>query len=220
MTLTEREVEVLRLLKEGKTQAQIAKTLKITQPAVSAFKRNAEYKIRDASELIKRAKELGLLLIAFAFFFSWTPDAFAVTPNPGHAAYTVGPGMNGSFYNGNYTFPNNLNVTQNLTVVGTTNLTGTTYLGRAYINGSIGPGVNGALNVVGSVFVETSGGYNGISIGAPWYQGIWRSASSGATIISGPSGPGVKLIYNNDENSVLANFNTSMMSIENLDINF
>ena len=68
------------------------------------------------------------LLFAFVLAMLLVPAfAFAVTPNPGHAAYTVGPGMNGSFYNGNYTFPNNLNVTKNLTVLSNLCLGGVCY---------------------------------------------------------------------------------------------
>lgn len=118
MTLTEREFEVLRLLKEGKTQADIAKALKITQPAVSSFKRNAERKIKEAEELVKKARSLGLLLFLLAFFFGSTALASANTPNPGHAVTNIGPGTNGTFSFGNYTFPANLTISSNLCLGG------------------------------------------------------------------------------------------------------
>jgi|APSaa5957512622_1039677.scaffolds.fasta_scaffold243203_2 Tfx family DNA-binding protein len=58
MGLTEKEVEVLRLKRKGFTQIQIAKRLKISQPAVSFFYRNAMNKIRDSYETVKLAKKL------------------------------------------------------------------------------------------------------------------------------------------------------------------
>lgn len=58
--LTEKEVEVLRLKRKGLTQQQIAKKLKISQPAVSNFYKKATSKIKDAEETIKLKKELGI----------------------------------------------------------------------------------------------------------------------------------------------------------------
>jgi transcriptional regulator len=58
--LTEKEKEVLKLKKEGYTQLEISKKLKISQPAVSNFYNNALWKIKDAEETIKLAKELKL----------------------------------------------------------------------------------------------------------------------------------------------------------------
>jgi transcriptional regulator len=56
--LTEKEIEVLRLKKNGLTQKDIAKKLKISQPAVSSFYNNALWKIKDAEEVIKLKKKL------------------------------------------------------------------------------------------------------------------------------------------------------------------
>jgi len=58
--ITEKEKEVLRLKKEGYNQREIAKKLKISQPAVSNFYNNALWKIKDAEEIIKLKKELGV----------------------------------------------------------------------------------------------------------------------------------------------------------------
>lgn len=58
--LTEKEVEVLALKKKGLTQSEIAKKLKISQPAVSSFYNNALWKIKDAEEVLKLKKELGV----------------------------------------------------------------------------------------------------------------------------------------------------------------
>lgn len=56
--LTEKEKEVLKLKKEGFSQLEIAKKLRISQPAVSNFYNNALWKIKDAEEVIKLKKEL------------------------------------------------------------------------------------------------------------------------------------------------------------------
>jgi len=58
--LTKREIEVLKLRKKGLKQKQIAKKLKLSQPAVSKFENNAKRKIKDAQEIIKLTKELGV----------------------------------------------------------------------------------------------------------------------------------------------------------------
>ncbi len=58
--LTEKEIEVLKLRKSGLNQNEIAKKLKITQPAVSNFYKNALNKIKQAEETIKLKEELGL----------------------------------------------------------------------------------------------------------------------------------------------------------------
>lgn len=58
--LTEKEKKVLSLQKEGFNQSEIAKKLKISQPAVSKFYNNALWKIRDAEEIIKLKKEMKL----------------------------------------------------------------------------------------------------------------------------------------------------------------
>lgn len=58
--LTEKEIEVLRLKKQGLNQLEIAKKLRISQPAVSNFYKNALTKIKQAEEIIKIKKELGV----------------------------------------------------------------------------------------------------------------------------------------------------------------
>ena len=58
--LTEKEKEVLRLKNKDFTQLGIAKKLRISQPAVSKFYNNALWKIKDAEEIIKLKKELGV----------------------------------------------------------------------------------------------------------------------------------------------------------------
>lgn len=57
--LTEKEIEVLKLKNEGLTQLEIAKKLKISQPAVSSFYNNSLNKIKDAEEILKLKKEWG-----------------------------------------------------------------------------------------------------------------------------------------------------------------
>ena len=59
--LTEKEKEVLILKKKGFTQLEISNKLKISQPAVSGFYNNALWKLRDAEETIKLAKELKII---------------------------------------------------------------------------------------------------------------------------------------------------------------
>jgi len=56
--LTEKEIIILKLKKQGLTQNEIAKKLKITQPAVSKFYKNAFTKIENALEIIKIKKEI------------------------------------------------------------------------------------------------------------------------------------------------------------------
>jgi HTH-type transcriptional regulator, fmd operon transcriptional regulator len=58
--LTEKEIEVLKLKSKGLTQQEIARKLKISQPAVSGFYNNALWKIKDAGEIIKLKKEIGI----------------------------------------------------------------------------------------------------------------------------------------------------------------
>jgi transcriptional regulator len=58
--LTEKEIEVLKLKKDGLTQKDIAKKLKISQPAVSSFYNNALWKINDAEEVLRLKKEMKL----------------------------------------------------------------------------------------------------------------------------------------------------------------
>jgi transcriptional regulator len=58
--LTEKEIEVLKLKKQKLTQLKIGQKLKISQPAVSSFYNNALRKIKDAEEVLKLKKELGL----------------------------------------------------------------------------------------------------------------------------------------------------------------
>jgi len=56
--ITGKEIEVLKLKKKGLKQIEIAKRLKISQPAVSNFYNNALGKIRNAEEIMKIKKEL------------------------------------------------------------------------------------------------------------------------------------------------------------------
>ncbi len=58
--LTQKEIEVLNLKKKNFTQNEISKKLKISQPAVSKFYNNALNKIKDAEEVLKLKKELGV----------------------------------------------------------------------------------------------------------------------------------------------------------------
>jgi DNA-binding NarL/FixJ family response regulator len=57
---TERELSVLELKKKGLSQLEIAKKLKISQPAVSSFYNNALRKLKDAEEIVKLKKVVGL----------------------------------------------------------------------------------------------------------------------------------------------------------------
>ncbi len=58
--LTPKEIKVLKLKKKNFTQLKIAKKLKISQPAVSKFYKNAIGKIKDAEEVLKLKKEIGV----------------------------------------------------------------------------------------------------------------------------------------------------------------
>lgn len=58
--LTEKEVLVLKLKKQDFTQQEIAKKLKISQPAVSKFYNNALKKIQDAESVLKIKSELNI----------------------------------------------------------------------------------------------------------------------------------------------------------------
>ncbi len=58
--LTEKEVAVLEFKKKGLTQIDIAKKLRITQPAVSRFYNNALEKMQDAEKVLEIKKRLGV----------------------------------------------------------------------------------------------------------------------------------------------------------------
>ncbi|MBL7054271.1 helix-turn-helix domain-containing protein [Candidatus Woesearchaeota archaeon] len=58
--LTEKEIEVLNLRKKGLKQIEIAKRLKISQPAVSSFENSISRKIRSSIEILELVKKLGL----------------------------------------------------------------------------------------------------------------------------------------------------------------
>ena len=58
--LTKKEIEVLKLRKQGFLQTEIAAKLKISQPAVSNFYTNALWKIQQANETLEKIKELGI----------------------------------------------------------------------------------------------------------------------------------------------------------------
>jgi hypothetical protein len=111
VVLTDRELEVRKLRKEGKTQADIAKLLNISQPAVSAFERNAERKIKQADELLAQLRKLGLLMLIVAMGLVIPHAVSAQIPSPGHPAWETGPGTNGSFYPGDYRILGSFNVT-------------------------------------------------------------------------------------------------------------
>ncbi|MFH1642029.1 MAG: LuxR C-terminal-related transcriptional regulator [Nanoarchaeota archaeon] len=55
--LTEKEIEVLKLRKKGLKQTDIAKSLSISQPAVSAFERSISRKIKSSIRIIYFLKE-------------------------------------------------------------------------------------------------------------------------------------------------------------------
>lgn len=56
--LTEKEIEVWKLKLDGLSQLEIAKKLKISQPAVSNFYNNCLWKIKDAEETLRLSEEL------------------------------------------------------------------------------------------------------------------------------------------------------------------
>ena len=58
--LTEKEIEVLKLKKEGLSQMDIARKLNISQPAVSNFYNNAIWKMKDAEEILMLKQSLRL----------------------------------------------------------------------------------------------------------------------------------------------------------------
>lgn len=57
MKLTKREKMILQLRVDGLKQNDIAKKLKISQPAVSSFENNAYRKIRSAQEILVFVEE-------------------------------------------------------------------------------------------------------------------------------------------------------------------
>jgi len=58
--LTKKEIEVLKLRKKGLIQQEIARILKISQPAVSGFYNNSLKKIREARKVSEIAEKLKL----------------------------------------------------------------------------------------------------------------------------------------------------------------
>ena len=58
--LTEQEISVLELKQKGLKQTEIARKMKISQPAVSNFYNNALNKIRQAEQVIRIKKEMGI----------------------------------------------------------------------------------------------------------------------------------------------------------------
>jgi transcriptional regulator len=58
--LTEKELQILTLRKEGLLQIEIAKRLKMTQGAISRFEANAKRKIREAREELAMLDRLGI----------------------------------------------------------------------------------------------------------------------------------------------------------------
>ena len=66
--LTEREIEVLKLRKKGLKQTEIAKRLKISQPAVSAFENSISRKINSSIEILDLLKEMDVDLMKIREF--------------------------------------------------------------------------------------------------------------------------------------------------------
>lgn len=60
--LTTKEIAVLELKQKGFTQVEIARKLKISQPAVSNFYNNAIKKIKDAKAVLKTSRKMGVHL--------------------------------------------------------------------------------------------------------------------------------------------------------------
>lgn len=58
--LTDREIQVLKRRMRGESQQAIAKSLGVSQAAISKFEKNAHHKILDAEQLLIVAKELGV----------------------------------------------------------------------------------------------------------------------------------------------------------------
>lgn len=58
--LTEKEIEVAKLVKKGLKQTEISKKLNISQPAVSGIYNNVLKKIKESKETIKIAEDIGL----------------------------------------------------------------------------------------------------------------------------------------------------------------
>lgn len=58
--LTKKELEVLKLKKQGYIQNEIANKLKISQPAVSGFYTNAVRKVKEAERVLRLVKEVGI----------------------------------------------------------------------------------------------------------------------------------------------------------------
>ncbi len=58
--LTEKELQILTLRKEGLLQIDIAKRLKMTQGAISRFEANAKRKIREAKIELSMLERLGI----------------------------------------------------------------------------------------------------------------------------------------------------------------
>jgi transcriptional regulator len=58
--LTDKEIRVLELKREGLTQVQIAKKLGVSQAAVSGFYTNAIAKIKSSYETVELAKKMGI----------------------------------------------------------------------------------------------------------------------------------------------------------------
>jgi len=56
--LTKKEIRILELRKKGLKQVEIAKKLRISQPAVSFFEKSISRKIKDSVRLLELVKEL------------------------------------------------------------------------------------------------------------------------------------------------------------------
>jgi len=58
--LTKREIEIFSLRREGLTQKEIAKKLKLSQPAISKFENNIKKKTNDSLETINILRKMGV----------------------------------------------------------------------------------------------------------------------------------------------------------------
>ena len=90
--ITRKEREVLELRKQGLTQVEVAKKLKISQAAVSKFEKNALEKIKDAKRVLKFSKKLGIevdddeLAVLICDIINRMKNTFLVSMEPGRCA--------------------------------------------------------------------------------------------------------------------------------------
>ena len=58
--LTKKEIEILSLRKKEFNQGEIAKKLKISQPAISLFEKNIRRKLKDSVKVLELIKEMNI----------------------------------------------------------------------------------------------------------------------------------------------------------------